>query len=111
MRGKGLGADMLADALRRIAAASRSIGVAAALVHANDDAAKRFYLKCAEFIEYPQESRTLFLPIKTVFAAFSSLRGGLLNLAKIICVTHYKICYLKDHSCALAVGRSIYVII
>ena len=74
--GKGLGADMLADALRRIAAASRSIGVAAALVHAKGDAAKRFYLKCAEFIEYPQASRTLFLPIETVVAAFISLRGG-----------------------------------
>ncbi|HLH50772.1 MAG TPA: GNAT family N-acetyltransferase [Roseiarcus sp.] len=67
--GKGLGAEMLADALRRIATASQSIGVAAALIHAKDDAAKRFYLKCAEFIEYPEESRTLFLPIETVIAA------------------------------------------
>jgi GNAT superfamily N-acetyltransferase len=68
--GKGLGADILADALRRIAAASQSIGIAAVLVHAKDDAAKRFYMKCAEFIEYPAESRTLFLPIETVAAAF-----------------------------------------
>ena len=50
--------------------ASQSIGIAAALVHAKDDAAKRFYLKCAEFIEYPADSRTLFLPIETVAAAF-----------------------------------------
>src|SRR5690606_14425835 len=48
--GKGLGADLLADALRRIAAASQSIGIGAVLVHAKDDAAKRFYLRCAEFI-------------------------------------------------------------
>ena len=68
--GKGLGADMLADALRRIALASQSIGIGAVLVHAKDDAAKRFYLRCAEFIEYPQDSRTLFLPIETVVAAF-----------------------------------------
>jgi GNAT superfamily N-acetyltransferase len=68
--GKGLGADLLSDALRRIAVASQSIGIAAVLVHAKDDAAKRFYLKCAEFIEYPQDSRTLFLPIETVVAAF-----------------------------------------
>lgn len=70
-RGQGLGADMLADALRRIAVASQSIGIGAVLVHAKDDAAKAFYLKHAEFIEYPEDSRTLFLPIETVVAAFS----------------------------------------
>ncbi len=69
--GKGLGADILSDALRRIAVASQSIGIGAVLVHAKDDAAKRFYMKCAEFIEYPEDSRTLFLPIETVVAAFS----------------------------------------
>jgi GNAT superfamily N-acetyltransferase len=69
--GKGLGADILSDALRRIAIASQSIGIGAVLVHAKNDAAKRFYLKCAEFIEYPADSRTLFLPIETVVAAFS----------------------------------------
>jgi len=69
--GKGLGADILSDALRRVAVASQSIGIGAVLVHAKDNAAKRFYLKCAEFIEYPEDSRTLFLPIETVIAAFS----------------------------------------
>jgi GNAT superfamily N-acetyltransferase len=69
--GKGLGADMLSDALRRIALASQSIGIGAVLVHAIDDAAKRFYLHNAEFIEYPEGSRTLFLPIETVVAAFT----------------------------------------
>lgn len=68
--GKGLGADILSDALRRIAVASQSIGIGAVLVHAKDDAARRFYMRCAEFIEYPQDSRTLFLPIETVIAAF-----------------------------------------
>jgi GNAT superfamily N-acetyltransferase len=68
--GRGLGTDLLADALRRIAAASQSIGIAAVLVQAKDENAKRFYLSCAEFIEYPGESRTLFLPIETVIAAF-----------------------------------------
>lgn len=68
--GRGLGADLLADALRRIAVASQSIGIGAVLVHAKGDAAKRFYLSCAEFIEYPEDSRTLFLPIETVIAAF-----------------------------------------
>lgn len=68
---RGLGADMLADALHRIAAVSQSIGIGAVLVHAKDEAARRFYMRCAEFIEYPADSRTLFLPIETVVAAFS----------------------------------------
>ena len=68
--GRGLGADILADALRRIAVASQSIGIGAVLVQAKDDRAKRFYLACAEFIEFPEDSRTLFLPIETVVAAF-----------------------------------------
>jgi GNAT superfamily N-acetyltransferase len=67
--GKGLGGDLLADALRRIAVAAQSIGIAAVLVHAKDEAARRFYLGRAEFIEYPVDSRTLFLPIETVLAA------------------------------------------
>jgi len=69
--GKGLGADLLSDALRRIAVASQSIGIGAVMIQAKDEAAKRFYLRCAEFIEYPADSRTLFLPIETVIAAFS----------------------------------------
>jgi GNAT superfamily N-acetyltransferase len=68
--GRGLGADMLSDAMRRIAVASQSIGIGAMLVHAKDERAKRFYMACAEFIEYPADSRTLFLPIETVVAAF-----------------------------------------
>lgn len=69
--GRGLGADILSDALRRIAVASQNIGIGAVLVHAKSDAARRFYMRCAEFIEYPEDSRTLFLPIETVIAAFS----------------------------------------
>ncbi|KGF68796.1 GNAT family acetyltransferase [Hoeflea sp. BAL378] len=69
--GRGLGADLLSDALRRIAVASLSIGMAAVLVQAKDDAAKRFYMACAEFLEYPDDSRMLFLPMDTVIAAFS----------------------------------------
>jgi GNAT superfamily N-acetyltransferase len=68
--GRGLGADILADALRRIAVASQSIGIGAVMVQAKDEDAKRFYMGCAEFLEYPAESRTLFLPIETVIAAF-----------------------------------------
>jgi hypothetical protein len=68
--GRGLGADILSNALRRTAVASQSIGIGAVLVHAKDDRAKAFYMACAEFIEYPADSRTLFLPIEAVIAAF-----------------------------------------
>ena len=64
--GRGLGADLLADALLRIAAAARSIGIGAMLVHAKSEAARRFYLACAEFIEFPADGRVLFLPIETI---------------------------------------------
>jgi hypothetical protein len=40
-------------------------------VQAKDENAKRFYMACAEFTEFPADSRTLFLPIETVVAAFS----------------------------------------
>lgn len=66
--GRGLGTDLLSDALRRIAVASQSIGIGAVLVQAKDEKARRFYLARAEFIEYPADSRTLFLPIETVIA-------------------------------------------
>jgi GNAT superfamily N-acetyltransferase len=68
--GRDLGADLLADALRRIAVASQSIGIGAVMVQAKNEEAKRFYLACAEFQEFPEDSRTLFLPIETVMAAF-----------------------------------------
>lgn len=70
--GRGLGADILADALRRIALASQSIGIGAVMVQAKDERAKRFYLACAEFQEFPEDSRTLFLPIETVVAVLRS---------------------------------------
>lgn len=66
--GRGLGADILSDAFRRIAAASQAIGIGAVLVQAKNEEAKRFYMACAEFLEYPADSRTLFLPIETVVA-------------------------------------------
>jgi len=69
--GRGLGSDLLADALKRIALASQSIGIGAVMVQAKDEAAKRFYLSRAEFDEHPADSRTLYLPIETVVAAFS----------------------------------------
>jgi hypothetical protein len=40
------------------------------LVQANDEATRALYLRCAEFIEFPENSRTLFLPVETVIAGF-----------------------------------------
>ena len=64
--GRRVGSSMLADAFRRIATASQIIGVAAILVHAKNEQAKAFYMACAEFVEYPLDSRILFLPIETL---------------------------------------------
>lgn len=69
--GQGIGTSLVADALRRIAIASQNIGMAAVMVHAKDAAARAFYQKCAEFVEYPAGSRILYLPIETLVAAFS----------------------------------------
>jgi len=64
--GRGLGADLLADALRRIAGAAVVIGIAAVLVQAKDVAAKAWYLRRAEFVAFPNEGRVLWLPVNTV---------------------------------------------
>jgi GNAT superfamily N-acetyltransferase len=61
--GQGLGASLLADALRRIAGAAESIGIAAVMVQAKDEAAKAFYLAQAEWLEFPAGGRTLWMPI------------------------------------------------
>ena len=65
LKGHGLGRALLKDALQRILQASTIIGARAVLVHAIDDEVRPFYLKYG-FVEYPAESRTLFLPIETL---------------------------------------------
>ena len=44
-QGKGLGADLLQDAVLRVVGAAETIGVRAILVHAISDDAKAFYEK------------------------------------------------------------------
>ena len=68
-RGAASARPSSATAFLRLAAASRVIGIRAVLVHAIDDEARAFYLKHAEFLEFPAQSRTLFLPIETIAAA------------------------------------------
>jgi hypothetical protein len=67
-KGAGLGPDLLQDALRRIVSASEIIGVRCVLVHAIDGNAAKFW-KDNEFIEYPDGSRTFYLPIETIIDA------------------------------------------
>ena len=50
--------------------ASQSIGMAAVLVQARTDEARRFHMACAEFLEHPEDSRMLFLPMETIIAVF-----------------------------------------
>lgn len=64
--GRGLGASLLADALRRIAGAAQSIGIAAVLVQAKDEAARAWYLEQAEWLEFPAGTRTLWLTVGVV---------------------------------------------
>ena len=67
-QGRGLGEDLLKDAMRRAAQANRIAGFRALLVHALDDEACAFYAKFG-FQEFPPGTRTLFLPVETFVAA------------------------------------------
>lgn len=60
VRGKGLGADLLHDAVLRCYKVAENIGVRAVMVHALTDEAKRFYLHHGFKASQLQE-RTLFL--------------------------------------------------
>ncbi len=70
-KGQGLGKFLLVDAMKRVQAASASVGVYAILVDAKDDSAKSFYKKYG-FIELVDEPMTLFLPL----ASFPKLECG-----------------------------------
>ncbi|EPY5345369.1 GNAT family N-acetyltransferase [Klebsiella quasipneumoniae] len=59
-RGKGLGADLLHDAVLRCYRVAENIGVRAIMVHALTDEAKSFYIHHG-FITSQTQERTLFL--------------------------------------------------
>lgn len=65
-RGKGLGWELLRDALLRSVQLSRSIGAAAALVHCRDEQAKAFYLGNGDFLQSPVEELHLMVPISAL---------------------------------------------
>lgn len=59
---RGLGQDLLWDAVLRTLQASEIVGIKAILVHAISEEAKRFYL-ARGFLESPMEPMTLCLPL------------------------------------------------
>jgi GNAT superfamily N-acetyltransferase len=74
-QGQGLGAALLADALRRCAAASTIAGVRGVLVHAIDDEAARFYQRFG-FTRAPQlGERTLLLPVEMLREAVGASKA------------------------------------
>ena len=66
-QGNGLGRALLRDAVLRVAAAAREVGVAAMLVHALNDRAKAFYV-AAGFDPSPVDPMVLILRIKDINA-------------------------------------------
>lgn len=62
-QGRGLGAGLLKDALRRTAQAADIAGIRALAVHAKDDKARTFY-RHFDFIDSPSDPLHLFLLMK-----------------------------------------------
>lgn len=67
VRGRGYGELLLLDALARSFTASTTIGAAAVIVDAKDDAAHRFYTRYG-FDALPGHPRRLYLPMRTIAA-------------------------------------------
>ncbi len=70
VRGRGIGELLLADAIRRILGAGRSVAVFAIVVEAKDGRAARFY-QAFGFRPFPLRPTRLFLPTATAVAALS----------------------------------------
>jgi predicted GNAT family N-acyltransferase len=66
-RGIGLGADLLADALRRCASASEIAGARAVIVHAIDEKAAAFYARHG-FVASPLGELVMLIPIEAIQA-------------------------------------------
>jgi GNAT superfamily N-acetyltransferase len=67
-QGRGLGADLLSDAVRRCCAASEIAGARAIVAHAIDDDAVRFYLHHG-FLLSPLGERVMMLPMEAARVA------------------------------------------
>jgi predicted GNAT family N-acyltransferase len=69
-QGSGVGGLTLIDALHRSFVATRGVASWAVFVEAVDACAARFYRKYG-FLELPEDSLKLFLPMKTIAKSFS----------------------------------------
>lgn len=69
-QGRGLGADLLIDALHRCLVAAETAGARGVITHAIDDAAVAFYERHG-FARCPLGERTMLLPIESVRALVS----------------------------------------
>ena len=68
--GRGVGELLLADAVRRILGAGRTVAVFAIVVDAKDDRAVEFY-RAFGFTPFPGRPRRLFLPTSTAIKALA----------------------------------------
>ena len=66
-QGKGLGAALVVDAMRRVLQAADIAGVRAMVVHAKDETAKRFYEHLG-FERFPEKPLTLYRLLKDIRA-------------------------------------------
>lgn len=71
-QGKGLGKALVVDAIRRVLAAADEIGTRALLIHAEDAAARDFYMHLAEFEESPSDPLHLMLRLNALKATVGS---------------------------------------
>lgn len=68
-QGKGLGEDLLLDALSRCLRVAEEVGIAAVLIDANHERAKAFYSRY-EFEALPDHPLTLWLPLPALRKLF-----------------------------------------
>jgi len=68
-QGRGLGEDLLLDALHRVLRAAGDIGIVAILLEAKHEKAKRFYARY-EFESLPDQPLTLWLPMAAIAKLF-----------------------------------------
>lgn len=68
---RGLGRALLRDALIRVDSLSRTVGVRALLIHAADQQAVDFYMRCAEFEPSPTDPLHLYLLMKDLRRALA----------------------------------------
>lgn len=71
-QGRGVGEDLLMDALSRVLRAARDIGIVAMLIDAKDEKAKRFYAHY-EFESLPDQPLTLWLPMAAIAKLFPDM--------------------------------------